>query len=45
MANETTINAEPGKHDYFIVREFDAPRELLRFRPRGLNRCPTAGRA
>lgn len=29
MANETTITAEPGKHDYFIVREFDAPRELV----------------
>ena len=29
MAHETTINAEPGKHDYFIVREFDAPRELV----------------
>jgi uncharacterized protein YndB with AHSA1/START domain len=29
MANETTITAEPGKHDYFIVREFEAPRELV----------------
>ena len=29
MANETTITAEPGRHDYFIVREFDAPRELV----------------
>ena len=29
MANETKITAEPGKHDYFIVREFDAPRELV----------------
>ena len=29
MANETTITAEPGKHDYFITREFDAPRELV----------------
>ena len=29
MANETKISAEPGKHDYFIVREFDAPRELV----------------
>ena len=29
MANETTITAEPGQHDYFIVREFDAPRELV----------------
>jgi uncharacterized protein YndB with AHSA1/START domain len=29
MANETTITAEPGKLDYFIVREFEAPRELV----------------
>ena len=29
MANETTITAEPGKHDYFITREFEAPRELV----------------
>jgi uncharacterized protein YndB with AHSA1/START domain len=29
MANETTITAEPGKHDYLIVREFEAPRELV----------------
>lgn len=29
MANQTTINAEPGKHDYFVIREFDAPRELV----------------
>jgi uncharacterized protein YndB with AHSA1/START domain len=29
MANETTITAEPGKHDYVIVREFEAPRELV----------------
>jgi len=29
MTKETTITAEPGRHDYFIVREFDAPRELV----------------
>jgi uncharacterized protein YndB with AHSA1/START domain len=29
MANKTTITAEPGKLDYFIVREFEAPRELV----------------
>ena len=29
MANQTIINAEPGKHDYFVIREFDAPRELV----------------
>lgn len=29
MTKETTITAEPGKHDYFITREFDAPRELV----------------
>ena len=29
MANQTTITAEPGKHDYFVIREFDAPRELV----------------
>src|SRR5262245_20082469 len=29
MANETTITAEAGKLDYFIVREFEAPRELV----------------
>lgn len=29
MANKTTINAEPGKQELFIIREFDAPRELL----------------
>lgn len=29
MANETIITAEPDKHDYFIVREFDAPRDLV----------------
>lgn len=29
MTNETRITAEPGRHDYFITREFDAPRELV----------------
>jgi uncharacterized protein YndB with AHSA1/START domain len=29
MANETTITAEPDKLDYFISREFEAPRELV----------------
>lgn len=29
MANEVTITAEPDKHDYFITREFDAPRDLV----------------
>jgi uncharacterized protein YndB with AHSA1/START domain len=29
MANETVITAEPGKLDYFIVREFEAPRDLV----------------
>jgi uncharacterized protein YndB with AHSA1/START domain len=29
MANQTTVSAEPGKHDYFVIREFDAPRELV----------------
>ena len=29
MANKTTITAEPGKQELFIVREFDAPRELV----------------
>lgn len=27
--NKTTITAEPGKQELFIVREFDAPRELV----------------
>ena len=27
--NQTTIKAEPGKQDVIIVREFDAPRELV----------------
>lgn len=29
MANKTEVIAEPGKQDLFIVREFDAPRELV----------------
>ncbi len=29
MANKTTVTAEPGKQELFIIREFDAPRELL----------------
>ncbi len=29
MGNKTTITAEKGKQDYFIEREFDAPRELV----------------
>jgi uncharacterized protein YndB with AHSA1/START domain len=29
MANKTEIIAEPGKQELFIVREFDAPRELV----------------
>lgn len=29
MHNKTTITAEPGKHDILIIREFDAPRELV----------------
>ncbi|MBI5950556.1 MAG: SRPBCC family protein [Chloroflexi bacterium] len=27
--NKTTVTAEPGKQELFIVREFDAPRELV----------------
>ena len=27
--NKTTINAEPGKQEVLITREFDAPRELV----------------
>jgi uncharacterized protein YndB with AHSA1/START domain len=27
--NKTTIIAEPGKQEFFITREFDAPRELV----------------
>lgn len=29
MANKTEVIVEPGKQDLFIVREFDAPRELV----------------
>ncbi len=29
MPNETIITAEPERHDYFIAREFEAPRELV----------------
>jgi uncharacterized protein YndB with AHSA1/START domain len=29
MANKTEIKAEPGKQELFIIREFDAPRELV----------------
>lgn len=28
-ANETTVHAEPGKQEILIIREFDAPRELV----------------
>ena len=27
--NKTAITAEPGKQEFFITREFDAPRELV----------------
>lgn len=27
--NKVTVNAEPGKQELFIIREFDAPRELV----------------
>ena len=27
--NKTTITVEPGKQELFIIREFDAPRELV----------------
>ena len=27
--NKTTITAEPGKQELFVMREFDAPRELV----------------
>lgn len=27
--NETIIKAEPGKQDLYIIREFDAPRDLV----------------
>ena len=29
MKNETKVRAEPGKQELFIVREFDAPREIV----------------
>ena len=29
MANKTTVTAEPGKQELFIIREFEAPRELV----------------
>src|SRR5512139_2925370 len=29
QTNNTTITAEPGKQELFIIREFDAPRELV----------------
>ena len=29
MANKTEIIAEPGKQELYIIREFDAPRDLL----------------
>lgn len=29
MANKTTLTAEPGKQEVIIVREFDAPREIV----------------
>ena len=29
MKNETKIMAEPGKQDVYIIREFDAPREMV----------------
>ncbi|MES1215872.1 MAG: SRPBCC family protein [Bacteroidota bacterium] len=29
MANKTKIVAEPGKQEFFIEREFDAPRDLV----------------
>jgi uncharacterized protein YndB with AHSA1/START domain len=29
MKNQTQIIAEPGKQELFIIREFDAPRELV----------------
>jgi uncharacterized protein YndB with AHSA1/START domain len=28
-ANKTTVTAEPGKQELFIIRAFDAPRELV----------------
>lgn len=29
MVNKTTVTAEPGKQELFIIREFDAPRALV----------------
>ena len=29
MKNQTKVTAEPGKQELFIIREFDAPRELV----------------
>lgn len=29
MSNKTTVTAETGKQELFIIREFDAPRELV----------------
>jgi uncharacterized protein YndB with AHSA1/START domain len=29
MSNTTTVTAESGKQELFIIREFDAPRELV----------------
>lgn len=29
MSNKTTVTAEPGDQELFIIREFDAPRELV----------------
>ena len=29
MANKTVVTAEPGKQELFIIREFDAPRDLV----------------
>ncbi len=29
MANKTTVTAEAGKQELFVIREFDAPRELV----------------
>lgn len=29
MANKITVTAEPGKQELFIIREFEAPRELV----------------
>ena len=29
MTNKTTVTAEPGKQELYIIREFNAPRELV----------------